>query len=65
MDELSQTELLKLALENGIVDINTITKQVEMNERKNILKCTNTKSGKEKKIKNGIHICRIKKKGGD
>lgn len=37
LDELSQTELLKLALENGIVDINTITKQVEMNERKKYL----------------------------
>lgn len=37
MDKLSQTELLKLALEDGIVDINTITKQIEMNERKKYL----------------------------
>ena len=33
MDELSQAELLKLALEDGIVDINTISKQIEMKEK--------------------------------
>ena len=32
--ELSKAELLNYAVENGIVDINTITKQIEMNERK-------------------------------
>ena len=37
MAELSQAELLNYAVENGIVDINTITKQIEMNERKKYL----------------------------
>ncbi len=36
MAELSKAELLNYAVENGIVDINTITKQIEMNERKKI-----------------------------
>lgn len=31
--ELSNNELLKYALENGMIDINTIQKQIEMNER--------------------------------
>lgn len=35
--ELSKAELLNYAVENGIVDINTITKQIEMNERKKYL----------------------------
>ena len=37
MAELSKAELLNYAVENGIVDINTITKQIEMNERKKYL----------------------------
>lgn len=37
MEELSQSELLKVALENGIVDINTIAKQIEMKEREKYL----------------------------
>lgn len=64
MAELSKAELLNYAVENGIVDINTITKQIEMNERKNILKCTNMKFGKGKKTTNGILTCRMIRKGG-
>lgn len=37
LDELSQAELLKLALEDGIVDINTISKQIEMKEKEKYL----------------------------
>ena len=33
----SKAELLNYAVENSIVDINTITKQIEMNERKKYL----------------------------
>ena len=39
--ELSKAELLNYAVENGIVDINTITKQIEMNERKKYLEMLN------------------------
>ena len=33
MDNLTEKELLNYAIENGIIDINTIQKQIEMNER--------------------------------
>lgn len=35
--ELSDKELLNFAIENGIIDTNTIRKQIEMNERKKYL----------------------------
>ena len=34
MMDLSDKEILKFAVENGIIDTNTIRKQIEMNERK-------------------------------
>ncbi len=37
MENLSKSEILKFALENGIIDIDTIQKQIEMNERKKYL----------------------------
>lgn len=37
MDCLSESELLNYALQNGIIDISTIQKQIEMNERKKYL----------------------------
>lgn len=37
MENLSNKELLNFAVENGIIDINTIQKQIEMNERKKYL----------------------------
>lgn len=37
MENLSNKELLNFAIENGIIDINTIQKQIEMNERKKYL----------------------------
>lgn len=33
MDNLTEKELLNYAIQNGIIDINTIQKQIEMNER--------------------------------
>ena len=35
--DLSDKEILKFAVENGIIDTNTIRKQIEMNERKKYL----------------------------
>ncbi len=35
--ELSDSDALKFAMENGMIDINTIHKQIEMNERKKYL----------------------------
>lgn len=35
--EMSDKELLQFAIENGIIDINTIQKQIEMNERQKYL----------------------------
>lgn len=43
MDTLSDRELLSFAVENGIIDINTIHKQIEMNERKKYLEMHNHK----------------------
>ena len=37
MSELSDRDVLNFALQNGIIDINTIQKQIEMNERKKYL----------------------------
>lgn len=37
MEHLTEKELLNFAVENGIIDINTIQKQIEMNERKKYL----------------------------
>lgn len=37
LSELSSTEVLKQALADGIIDINTLSKQIEMNERKKYL----------------------------
>lgn len=37
MDNLTEKEILNFALSNGIIDINTIQKQIEMNERKKYL----------------------------
>ena len=37
MENLPNSELLKYALENGMIDIDTIQKQIEMNERKKYL----------------------------
>ena len=37
VDNLTEKELLNYAIENGIIDINTISKKIEMNERKKYL----------------------------
>ena len=37
LSELSNSEVLKQALADGIIDINTLSKQIEMNERKKYL----------------------------
>lgn len=43
MNELSSEELLNYAVLNGIIDINTIQTQIEMNERKKYLNMHNVK----------------------
>ena len=43
MDPLNEKELLNFALQSGIVDINTIRMQFEMNERKKYLEMHNSK----------------------
>lgn len=40
---LSESELLKFAVENGMIDINTIQAQIEMNERKKYLEMHNSR----------------------
>ena len=35
--ELSDKELLNFAIENGMIDANTIRKKIEMNERKKFI----------------------------
>lgn len=37
MEHLTDKELLSFAIENGIIDVNTIQKQIEMNERRKYL----------------------------
>lgn len=37
LEQMSSSEVLKQALDDGIIDINTLSKQVEMNERKKYL----------------------------
>ena len=37
MEKLTESELLNFAIENGMIDFNTIQKQIEMNERKKYL----------------------------
>lgn len=41
MDNLTEKELLNYAIENGIIDIDTISKKIEMNERKKYLEMHN------------------------
>ena len=41
MEHLTDKELLNFALENGMIDIDTIQKQIEMNERKKYLEMHN------------------------
>jgi integrase len=43
MNPASEKELLNFAIQNGIIDINTIQKQIEMNERKKYLDMHNSK----------------------
>ena len=43
MDNLSDKEILSYALANGIIDIGTIQKQIEMNKRQEYLKMHNSK----------------------
>lgn len=43
MDSLSEKEVLNFALANGIINIDTIQKQIEMNERKKYLEMHTTK----------------------
>lgn len=64
MAELSKAELLNYAVENGIVDINTITKQIEMNERKKYLEMHKYEIWQGEKDNNGILTCRMIRKGG-
>ena len=37
MENLNENQLLKYAIENGIIDIDTIQRQIAMNERKRYL----------------------------
>lgn len=37
MENLNENQLLKYAIENGIIDIDTIQRQIVMNERKKYL----------------------------
>ena len=41
MDNFSENELLNYALQNGMIDLNTIQKQIEMNERRKYLEMHN------------------------
>lgn len=43
MSNLSDNEILNFALDNGIIDINTIQKQIEMNERNKFLEMHQSK----------------------
>lgn len=43
MENLNNSELLKFAVENGMIDVDTIRKNVEMNERKKYLEMHNSK----------------------
>lgn len=43
MDGLSEREILNFALQNGMIDIDTIQKKIEMNERKKYLEMHNHK----------------------
>ena len=39
--ELSDKELLQFAIDSGMIDTNTIRKQIEMNERKKFIEMSN------------------------
>lgn len=41
--ELTDKELLQFAVENGMIDVNDVRKQIEMNEKKEILKAHSSK----------------------
>jgi integrase len=43
MDNTTKIELLNFAMENGMIDVSTIQKQIEMNERKKFLEMHNSK----------------------
>ena len=43
MEHLTDKEMLKFAVENGMIDIDTIQKQIEMNERKKYLEMHKSK----------------------
>lgn len=43
MEHLTDKELLNYAIENGMIDVNTIQKQIEMNERKKYLEMHKSK----------------------
>lgn len=45
--QLSDSDLLKFAVENGIIDMKAVQEQINMNERKNILTDTSLENGKE------------------
>lgn len=62
MDNLTEKELLNYAIENGIIDINTISKKIEMNERKKYLEMHESKvwQGKDGKWRTYFPDCTCK-----
>lgn len=56
---MDEKELLKYAVDSGILDIALVQKQVTMQKREKLLKKTLIKSIKER-MRTGTHICRMK-----
>ena len=61
MENLPKSELLNYALENGMIDLGTIQKQIEMNERKRYLEMHNYKVWQGK---NGLWYTKLDEVGG-
>lgn len=57
--QLSDSDLLKFAVENGIIDMKAVQEQINMNERKNILTDTSLENGEEV-VANITHIFRTR-----
>lgn len=56
---MDEKELLKYAVDSGILDIALVQKQVTMQKRENYSTKTLIKSIKER-MRTGTHICRMK-----
>lgn len=42
--ELTESQMLKYAMDNGIIDINTLQMQIEMNERRKVFRETQSQN---------------------